>query len=257
MKDDVNEYELLAATQALPRAVRVAERLRAFVDWVGRWGAWLSIPVVLVTCLDIVIRKLAYEDEEGNLHSLQLFLTTHVGGIFNSTILQELEWHFHAGLFLLVLGYGMVYNTHVRIDLIRENLAFRKQAWLELLGLSLFMIPFCVIVLWFALDYTYASYTVSEISPSTVGLTHRWLIKSVLVIGLILALISGIAVWLQVYAILWGPKDLRFPLMTLDWPEDAGMRIEGKERVKLEDSMDALAAPDEAVRERTTKILSG
>ena len=41
-------------------------------------------------------------------------------------MLQELEWHFHAALFALVLGYGMVYNTHVRIDLIRENLAFRK-----------------------------------------------------------------------------------------------------------------------------------
>ncbi len=257
MKDDTNKYQLAAATQALPPAVRVAEKLRAFVDWIGRRGAWLSIPVVLVTCLDVVIRKLAYEDADGNLHSLQLWLTTYVGGIFNSTILQELEWHFHAGLFLLVLGYGMVYNTHVRIDLIRENLAFRKQAWMEMLGLSLFMIPFCTIVIWFALDYTYSSYSVNEISASTVGLSHRWLIKSVMVFGMIVALISGIAVWLQVFAILWGPKELRFPLMTLDWPEDAGMRIEGKERVKLEESMDALTAPDEKLRERTSKILSG
>jgi len=35
------------------------------------------------------------------------------------------------------------------------------------------------------------------------------------------------------------------------------MRIEGKERVKLEESMDALTAPDEKLRERTSKILSG
>lgn len=257
MKDERNDYKLAAATQALPRTVRVAERLRAFVDWIGRRGAWLSIPVVLVTCVDVVIRKLAYEDEAGNLHSLQLWLTEHFGRMFESTLLQELEWHFHAGLFLLVLGYGMIYNTHVRIDLIRENLAFRKQAWLELLGLSVFMIPFCAVVIWFAVDYTYTSYTTNEISVSTVGMTHRWIIKSMMVIGLIIALISGIAVWLQVYAVLWGPQDLRFPLMTLDWPEEAGTRIEGKERIKLEESMDTLAVPDEALRERTAKILSG
>ena len=47
-------------------------------------------------------------------------------------------------------------------------------------------------------------------------------------------MIAGVAAWLQVVTILWGPKDLRFALMTLDWPEQ-GTKIEGKERVKLED----------------------
>ena len=35
-------------------------------------------------------------------------------------------------LFTLVLGYGYIWNTHVRVDLVRENLAFRKKAWLDL-----------------------------------------------------------------------------------------------------------------------------
>jgi hypothetical protein len=54
------------------------------------------------------------------------------------------------------------------------------------------------------------------------------------VLGLVVALISGIAAWLQVVTILWGPKDLRFPLMTLDWPE-SDAKVEGKERIKLAD----------------------
>ncbi len=65
-------------------------------------------------------------------------------------MLQELEWHFHAALFALVLGYGLIYNTHVRIDLIRDNLAFRKKAWLEFLGLTFFMMPYCAIDIYFA-----------------------------------------------------------------------------------------------------------
>jgi len=218
----------------LPKAVRVADRLRRIVDFVGRWGAWLSLPVIIVTCMDVVFRKLAYIDEQGRIHSMQLWLREHVGRVFESTVLQELEWHFHAALFTLVLGYGLVYNTHVRIDLIRDNLAFRKKVWLEFAGLTLFMLPYCAVTIFFAFDYVHSSYMVNEGSVSTVGLSHRWLIKSVLVIGLALAVIAGVAAWLQVATILWGPKDLRFPLMTLDWPEmDA--KIEGKERVRLED----------------------
>jgi TRAP-type mannitol/chloroaromatic compound transport system permease small subunit len=217
-----------------PLAVRIAERLRGIVDFIGRWGAWLVVPVVIVTCIDVVGRKLAYIDDVGRVVSLQLWLSANLGRFFDSTVLQELEWLFHAALFALVLGYGVVYNTHVRIDLIRDHLQFRRKAWLEFIGLTCFMLPYCALVIWFALGYAHASYTVNEISASTVGLTHRWIIKSVLVFGLIVALISGIAAWLQVATILWGPRGLRFRLMTLDWPEEDA-KVEGKTRVRLED----------------------
>jgi TRAP-type mannitol/chloroaromatic compound transport system permease small subunit len=227
--------EVGAQGDGLPGAVRVAARLRQFVDFVGACGAWLIVPVVVITCIDVIGRKIGFEDEEtGRVYRLQGWLADNLGSFFQSTILQELEWHFHAGLFALVLGYGVVYNTHVRIDLIRDNLHFRKKAWLEFIGLTFFMIPYCAIVIYFAFDYTYASYLIKETSASTVGLSHRWIIKSVLIFGLLVALASGIAAWLQVATILWGPKDLRFPLMTLDWPE-VDAKIEGKERVRLED----------------------
>jgi TRAP-type mannitol/chloroaromatic compound transport system permease small subunit len=226
-----------------PAALRVAARLRRFVDRVGGWGAWLIVPVVVVTCIDVIGRKLAYHDAEGRIHSLQIWLKTNLGSFFESTVLQELEWHFHAALFALVLGYGVIYNTHVRIDLIRENLAFRKKAWLEFVGLTFFMLPYCALVIWFGIEYVQASFTVSEQSASTVGLTHRWLIKSVLVIGLVVAALAGFAAWLQVVTILWGPQGLRFPLMTLDWPETEA-KIEGKTRVKLEDEYGLRLADD-------------
>jgi TRAP-type mannitol/chloroaromatic compound transport system permease small subunit len=217
-----------------PVAVRVADRVRRVVDFIGGWASWLSLPVVIVTCVDVIARKVKYVDDAGNIHSLQLWMRANVGPVFESVILQEMEWHFHAALFALVLGYGLIYNSHVRIDLIRENLAFRKKAWLEFAGLTFLMLPFCALVIWFAYDYVLASYAVQEGSVSTVGLPYRWLIKSVLVIGLVVALLAGIAAWLQVVTILWGTGQLRFPLMTLEWPEE-DRKIEGKERVKLED----------------------
>jgi hypothetical protein len=48
-----------------------------------------------------------------------------------------------------------------------------------------------------------------------------------------------------VVTILWGPQELRFPLMTLDWPEQES-KIEGKTRVKLEEDY-GLRLSDEPV----------
>jgi len=172
-------------------------------------------------------------------------------------MLQELEWHFHTALFALVLGYGYIHNSHVRVDLIRENLAFRKQAWLEFLGITLFLIPYLTCIVWFAWGYAVNSYDMNEISASTVGLEHRWIIKSVLVVGLIVAGLAGIAVWLQVALILFGDPNRRFSLMTLEWPEERGSKIEGKARVKLEDAVDSTAAPDERAKALASKILTG
>jgi TRAP-type mannitol/chloroaromatic compound transport system permease small subunit len=186
----------------------------------------LFVPLILVTVFDVTARKLVW---------IQIWMVENLGRIFESTLLQELEWHFHTALFALVLGYGYIWNAHVRVDLVRESLAFRKKAWLELVGLSIFMIPFCLIVIWFSVIYAYESYVIHEISASQVGLSHRWIIKSVLVFGLIVAMLSGVAVWLQVAIVLWGPRNVRFPLMTLEWPEEAGSKIEGKDRIELEE----------------------
>ena len=60
----------------------------------------------------------------------------------------------------------------------------------------------------------------AEVSASLVGLSHRWAIRSVLVIGLFVTALAGFAVWLQSVIYLFGPKEVRFELMTLNWPED-------------------------------------
>lgn len=208
-----------------PTVLRASDALRSFVDFVGRWASWLFVPLIIVTVFDVTARKLVW---------IQIWLVGNLGRIFGSTLLQELEWHFHTALFALVLGYGYIWNAHVRVDLVRESLSFRKKAWLELFGLTFFMIPYCLIVIWFATIYAYDSWAIHEISASQVGLTQRWIIKSILVFGLIVAALSGVAVWLQVAIVLWGPQNVRFPLMTLEWPEEAGTKIEGKERLDLE-----------------------
>ena len=146
--------------------------------------------------------------------------------------MQEMEWHFHTALFALVLGYGYIHNRHVRVDLVREHLGLRAQAWIEFVGVNVLMIPYCAVMVYFATKYAHDSYVMNEVSASLVGLPNRWIIKSVFVFGLISAFFSGIAIWLQTYVVLFGPQDFRFKLMTLQWPEDVHS---GKLKMDLEE----------------------
>ena len=75
------------------------------------------------------------------------------------------------------------------------------------------------------------------------------MIKAVLVIGLVVALLAGIAVWLQVAMALFGPKHWRFDLMTIEWPEETGASVEGKERMDLEKMEDQLELQSRRMRE--------
>lgn len=235
-----------------PAALKVSNALRGIVDFIGRWGAWFIVPLVLVTVLDVVARKLTFRMADGNVYGLQIWLKTYISRYFESTLLQELEWHLHTALFALVLGFGTIYNTHVRVDLVRDHVSFRKKIWIEFLGLSCFMIPYLLLVIWFASSWVVDSYNVGEISASTVGLSHRWIIKGVLVFGLVVATIAGAAVWLQVAFLMWGDQNKRFRLMTLEWPEEAGTKIEGKERLVLDETpgvqVPAIAASTEGMK---------
>tara|TARA_B100000579_G_C22711384_1_gene794734 strand:- start:64 stop:822 length:759 start_codon:yes stop_codon:yes gene_type:complete len=228
-----------------PIFLRLSERLRRIVDLVGRFGSWFILPLVLITTFDMALRKTG---------EVQIWMIENISQYFGSTMLQEMEWHSHTILFTLVLGYGYIWNTHVRVDLVRETLAFKKKVWLEFLGLSIFYIPFCCILLYFATVYSYDAFMINEASASLVGLSHRWAIKAFLVAGVLVAIIAGLSVWFQIAMIIFGPPNLRYPLMTVEWPEDTGTMVEGKERLDLEKAEDLIEmkARERAEREAQT-----
>lgn len=210
--------------------VQLSYKLKTIVDFIGQRGAFFILPLVLFTMIDVFGRKLT-----NTAFDFQLWLVENVSLYFQSTMLQELEWHVHTALFSLVLGYGFTHNRHVRVDLLRMHLQTKTQALIEFVGTTFFMIPYTIVVIYFCYIFTYDSYVTNEISASLVGMSHRWIIKSVLGVGLIVALLSGIAVWLQSTVVLFASKDIRFELMTLEWPEEMGEGVEGYKRMVLSD----------------------
>ncbi len=64
-----------------------------------------------------------------------------------SIMLEEIQWHIYGVGFVLAPSYALVADRHVRIDVLAERLPLRGRAWIELVGLVVFLIPFCVAVI--------------------------------------------------------------------------------------------------------------
>ena len=75
--------------------------------------------------------------------------------------------------------------------------------WLNLANLftalRLFLVPYVVIAILLKLSVPYVlqSYNIGEQSPDPGGLTHRWIVKSMLPIGFALLLVQSIAAMLR------------------------------------------------------------
>ena len=168
---------------------RLTIALDRIVEWVGKAAAWLAIGLMLTIMLDVISR------------SQNITLVS-------STKLQELEWHFHGALFLLTLGFGYLKDAHVRIEIIRDKMAPRTRVWIELFGSLLFVIPYSLIVIYWGFEFAEMSFQMGETSEQS-GLSHRWIIKSMIPLGFITLLVAGFSVVLKCILYLFGPDHLR------------------------------------------------
>jgi TRAP-type mannitol/chloroaromatic compound transport system permease small subunit len=126
-----------------------------------------------------------------------------------SIMLEEIQWHIYGVGFILALSYALVVDRHVRIDVLAERLPVRARAWIELVGLLLFLIPFCLAVIVEAMPFVLRSWQLNEVSAAPGGLPYRWVAKSFIIWGFSQLLLAAIARLLRVTALLFGPPTPR------------------------------------------------
>ena len=162
---------------------RVAGSVEAFSEWTGRAVSWLALAMVLLVVYDVGMRYLFQ---------------------MGSVALQELEWHLFAALFLLGSAYTLKHDDHVRVDVLYQSrwMGRRRRAWVNLLGSVLFLMPFCLLVVYSSLPFVENAYIYNEGSPDPGGLPHRWLIKACIPVGFVLLMVQGTALALRSLAVL-------------------------------------------------------
>lgn len=176
--------------------------LAAFLNRVGLTSAVILFSMLILAIMYDVIQRqyLQYDPTWTNTDWYKFFSATRV---------QELEWHLHAMLFLLCLGYGYIHDAHVRIELVRDTLRPRTRVSIELLGAVLFMVPYCYVVMKYGIENAVRSFNIGESSAATTGLPNRFIIKAMLPFGFALISLAGMSVALKCIVYLFGPPSLR------------------------------------------------
>jgi len=154
------------------------KRLATAVDGLNnRIGAsirWLSLIMILIGAFNAIAR----------------YLTRYTGLALSSNAYFDLQWYLFSLIFLLGAAYGLEHDVHVRVDVLYSRLSRKGRAWIDLVGTVLFLIPFCVLMLWVSWPAVRNSWAIHETSPDPGGLP-RYPIKTVILLSFVLLLLQA------------------------------------------------------------------
>ena len=166
--------------------MRALLKLSNAVDWlnaqVGKWVIWLILASTVISGINAVVRK-AFN--------------------FSSNAYLEVQWYLFAGAFLLAAGFTLLQGEHVKIDVISSRLSKRKQIWIDVFGFALFLLPMCLIILYYGIPFFLQGFRSGEMSSNAGGLI-RWPVYILIPIGFSLLLLQGVSELVKRVAFLQG-----------------------------------------------------
>jgi TRAP-type mannitol/chloroaromatic compound transport system permease small subunit len=120
----------------------------------------------------------------------------------------EIQWYLFAAIFLLASAHTLKRDEHVRIDVVMGRFSKRAQAWVDLFGYLLFLLPVCTLVLWYGAPFALASIRSAEMSSNAGGLIV-WPAKLLIPAGFLLLVLQGLSEIIKRIAFLAGRIDGR------------------------------------------------
>jgi TRAP-type mannitol/chloroaromatic compound transport system permease small subunit len=145
------------------------------IDWVNAQFAVVANWLVLLACLI----------SAGNAASRYLFSESSNGWL-------EIQWYMFAGMVLLGGPYTLKMNEHVRVDLVYSMVSERTRIWIDIIGGVLFLLPICLILIYFTWPWFVESFHGNEGSFNAGGLL-RWPVKLLLPVGFALMALQGLS----------------------------------------------------------------
>jgi TRAP-type mannitol/chloroaromatic compound transport system permease small subunit len=130
---------------------------------------WLVLLACLISAGNAAIRYLFSESSNGWL---------------------EVQWSMFAGMVLLGGPYTLKMNEHVRVDLLYGLVSEKTRIWIDIVCGILFLMPICIILIYFTWPWFVESWRIGEGSSNAGGLI-RWPVKLVLPVGFTLMVLQG------------------------------------------------------------------
>ena len=162
--------------------LRLSAAIDAANEWIGRTAAWLGLAAVLVCTVNAIFR-----------YTVNL----------SSNAWLELQWYLNAAVFMLVAAWALKRNDHVRIDVIFGKFSHRVQAWIDIFGGVLALLPASCIIAWYSWPSLLSAYSISEYSSDPGGLI-RWPMRLLIPIAFTLLALQGVSEIIKRVAFLRG-----------------------------------------------------
>lgn len=161
-------------------------KFSSWVDWlntkVGRLTMWLILLTTLISAGNAIVRKTFNVSSNG---------------------LLEIQWYLFAAVFMLGAGYGFLKNSHVRIDFIANKLSDRARNWIDVGGIVLVLLPFCLISIALGWPFFMRAFVSGEMSQNAGGLI-RWPAYALIPLGFGLLFLQGVSELIKRIAFLTG-----------------------------------------------------
>ncbi|OLT63262.1 TRAP transporter small permease subunit [Moorena bouillonii] len=171
----------------MQQLLRISRVIDSFNERIGRLTYWILPLMILIGVWNVVGR----------------YLGRFIGENLSSNGFIETQWYLFDLVFLLGAAYTLKHNGHVRVDVFYKSLRPKAQAIANLIGTLLFLIPFCIMVIYFSWGAIVNSWTIQEMSPDPGGLP-RYPIKSMIIFSFGLLILQGISEAIKNWAIFAG-----------------------------------------------------
>ncbi len=112
---------------------------------------------------------------------------------------QESVVWMHAVVFMLGAAYTLRNEEHVRVDVFYRTMSPQRRAWVDLIGVVLFLLPVCLFLGWKSFDFVTQSWSIREASRESGGLPYPLvpMLKSVILLMPIAVALQGVSLFLR------------------------------------------------------------
>ena len=165
--------------------LKLSASVDAFTNFIGKLIRWLVLGSVLISAGNAIIRKAFNISSNGFL---------------------EIQWYLFAGVFLLGSGFAFMRNVHVRIDFISSKLSKRTNTVIDILGIVVFIVPLCLMMVWLSWPLFSTALATGEMSQNAGGLI-RWPAYLLMPLGFGLLFVQSLSELVKRIAFLKGLRD--------------------------------------------------
>ena len=144
----------------------------------GRFTAWLTLVMVVVTFVIVIMR---YVFDAGLIW------------------LQESVIWMHAAVFMIGAAYTLLHEDHVRVDIFYRDMSDAHRAWVNLIGVLIFLFPLCGYLAYASFDFAAVSWSIRESSREPGGLPYPLIpiLKSIVVLMPVAVALQGVSLILR------------------------------------------------------------